>query len=197
MPHTQRSLLLLLVATSTTHRWALCQEVDMQQAEQQYQQALQLRCAHRWGLLVHLADGVPGMSLQQWAAHACSWRCACRAREDASNKQLRQAAALLKQAAGMSLAPSLEVLGVNATDAGAGEEADGSSGEGHAAAAAAVEEDVLGRPYPGLDIAEGAHLGALKELAVCYELGAEFLHSCASAHALPPRLYHVPSHLLA
>jgi hypothetical protein len=30
---------------------------------------------------------------------------------------------------------------------------------------------MLSRPYPGLEIAEGAHLGALKELANAYELG--------------------------
>ena len=99
----------------------------------------------------------------------------CRSRDDASNKQLRQAAALLKQAAGISLTPALELPSSNATAALDG--GDGTHGE--AAAADGKEEDVLAKAYPGLDIAESAHVGALRELAVCYELGERQVRTAA------------------
>ena len=93
-----------------------------------------------------------------------------RSREDASNKQLRQAAALLKAAAGISLAPVLELsAAANETEAVAAAEAGAND------PAAAQLPHMLSRPYPGLEVAEGAHLGALKELANAYELGKSLL----------------------
>ena len=89
-----------------------------------------------------------------------------RSREDATNKQLRQAATLLKAAAGISLAPVLELSAANVTEAATAAEAGG--GE-----PAAQLPHMLARPYPGLEVAEGAHLEALKELANAYELGED------------------------
>ncbi|KAK9906721.1 hypothetical protein WJX75_006842 [Coccomyxa subellipsoidea] len=80
-----------------------------------------------------------------------------RSRDDASTKQLRRAADLLKSAAGVSLGVSLPVeqTALNNTDAEGIE----------------TKDDILSRHFAGLEIAENGHVGALKELAVCYELG--------------------------
>lgn len=80
-----------------------------------------------------------------------------RSKDDASAKQLRQAADLLKSAAGVSLGMSIPVeeTAVNATRA----EANGS------------EDDFMSRHYHGLEIMDNGHIGALKELVACYELG--------------------------
>ncbi len=58
----------------------------------------------------------------------------------------------------------LELSAANVTEAAGAAEAGGSE-------PAAQPPHMLSRPYPGLEIAEGAHLGALKELANAYELG--------------------------
>jgi hypothetical protein len=34
-----------------------------------------------------------------------------------------------------------------------------------------VQADILTSHYPGLEIADHGHIGALKELAVCYDVG--------------------------
>ena len=85
----------------------------------------------------------------------CLYR--CRSKNDISAKQLRQAADLLKSAAGVSLGVSIPVeqTALNNTDAEGSE----------------AQDDVLSRHFSGLEIAENGHVGALKELAVCYELG--------------------------
>ncbi|CAL8462358.1 g1891 [Coccomyxa elongata] len=93
-----------------------------------------------------------------------------RSKDDASAKQLRQAADLLKSAAGVSLGMSIPVeeTAVNAT----GAEASGS------------EDNLMSRHYHGLEIMDNGHIGALKELVACYELGEGVLFNPAVAFEL-------------
>ncbi|EIE24098.1 HCP-like protein [Coccomyxa subellipsoidea C-169] len=93
-----------------------------------------------------------------------------RSKKDASAKQLRQAADLLKSAAGVSLGVSMAVeeTALNATDA-----------EGSGA-----HDDVLSSHFSGLEIADNGHVGAIKELAVCYELGEGVLFNPAVSFEL-------------
>lgn len=101
-------------------------------------------------------DACISTSLKIWNAFFIHVLC-CRSKDDASAKQLRQAADLLKSAAAVSLGMSIPVeeAALNAT----GAEANGS------------EDDLMTRHYSGLEIMENGHLGALKELVACYELG--------------------------
>lgn len=148
--------------------WA---EIDL--PEEQYEKAVDLRCCPHTPQACRIISGSECHQVDKWICHA--WRlthcsCWCRSRDDASTKQLRRAADLLKSAAGVSLGVSLPVeqTALNNTDA-----------EGIEA-----KDDILSRHFAGLEIAENGHVGALKELAVCYELGT------------PPTSNVQPSHLL-
>ena len=79
----------------------------------------------------------------------------CRSREDASNKQLRQAAAMLREAAGVRLDLSSVSPPANVTDL----------------LHQQAQSSVLTRKYPGLEISDVGNMEALKELAIAYDLG--------------------------
>ena len=79
----------------------------------------------------------------------------CRSREDASNKQLRQAAAMLREAAGVRLDLSSVSPPANVTDL----------------LHQQAQSSVLSRKYPGLEISDVGNMEALKELAIAYDLG--------------------------
>lgn len=78
-----------------------------------------------------------------------------RAREDASYKQLRQAAAMLREAAGVRLDLSSVSPPANVTDL----------------LHQQAQSSVLTRRYPGLEVSHVGSTEALKELAVAYDLG--------------------------
>ena len=94
-----------------------------------------------------------------------------RERKDASNKQLRQAAALLREAAGVRLDPSTVSPPANITDLL------------HQQAQASV----LTRRVPGLEISDSGNVGALKELSVAYDMGEQYLPglSCKCRACMP------------
>lgn len=131
---------------------ALGLELDDTAPQKQYEKALELRYTEWHDECVLFT--VRRLSARTWCADSTLL---CRSRNDATAKQLRQAADLLKSAAGVNFgtAVPLELASTNTT------EAEGEAGH----------DNIMTRHYPGLEIAENGHVEALKELAACYELG--------------------------
>ena len=97
--------------------------------------------------------------------HACASR---RSRHDVTNKQLRYAAALLQEAAGVSFDPVLIPEPANETVQNV------------------HDMGLLTRHHPGLDINDDGHVGALKELVAAYDAGGGSLSPfIMSWHPLP------------